>query len=141
MASLIGPKSDVALAEAAAAAGRAAGVCEVANDSTQRWPTSSSPGLRPRSRIGHGKKAKALGCSRHSSQCIGPVSLFSHAAGGGGNGHGPCADRDRRAARALVANVTARPTLDPDRIQFTSGRAGHRAGSLARRRGVAGKRR
>src|SRR5437763_188372 len=32
MASLIGPKSDVALAEAAAASGAAAGVCVVAND-------------------------------------------------------------------------------------------------------------
>src|SRR5450432_3623713 len=32
MASLIGPKSDVALAEAAAAAGSVAGVCVVAND-------------------------------------------------------------------------------------------------------------
>jgi [acyl-carrier-protein] S-malonyltransferase len=56
MASLIGPKTDLALAEAAAAAGSAVGVCVVANDNNAgnvvisgSTAPSTWPSRRPRS--------------------------------------------------------------------------------------------
>jgi [acyl-carrier-protein] S-malonyltransferase len=114
MASLIGPKADVALAEEAAKAGSALGVCVVANDNNAgNVVISGARAAMDRAM----EKAKELGARAIPLNVSAPF-------------HSPLmapAAEEMRAALAstaisaprtpLVANVTARPTLDPEAIR------------------------
>ena len=114
MASLIGPKSDVALAEEAAKAGSAAGVCVVANDNNAGNVVISGAKAAVDLAI---EKAKELGARAILLNVSAPFhcSLMQ-----------PAADEMAAALAAaiilaprapLVANVTAQPTLDPEAIR------------------------
>jgi len=114
MASLIGPKSDVALAEAAAEAGSAVGVCVVANDNNAGNVVISGAAAAVNLAI---EKAKELGARAILLNVSAPFHCPLMA---------PAAEEMARALaeapigppRApLVANVTARPTLDPETIR------------------------
>ena len=114
MASLIGPKSDVALAEAAAEAGSKVGVCVVANDNNAGNVVISGETAAVDLAI---ETAKKLGARAILLNVSAPFHCPLMA---------PAADEMARALaetaigppRApLVANVTARPTLDPDVIR------------------------
>ena len=114
MASLIGPKTDVALAEAAAAAGAEVGVCVVANDNNNGNVVISGDKAGVDRAI---EKAKALGARAIPLNVSAPFHCPLMQ---------PAADEMAEAlARAtiiaprapLVANVTARPTLDPEAIR------------------------
>ncbi len=110
MASLIGPKSDVALAEAAAEAGSKAGVCVVANDNNAGNVVISGQAAAVDLAI---EKAKELGARAIPLNVSAPFHCPLMA---------PAAEEMARALEGtaidpprapLVANVTARPTLDP----------------------------
>ena len=114
MASLIGPKSDLALAEAAALAGSKLGVCVVANDNNAGNVVISGTKAAVDLAI---ETAKALGARAIPLNVSAPFHCPLMQ---------PAADEMARALaettilapRApLVANVTARPTLDPDQIR------------------------
>ena len=114
MASLIGPKSDVALAEEAAAAGSAVGVCVVANDNNAGNVVISGAKAAVDLAI---EKAKALGARAILLNVSAPFHCPLMQ---------PAADEMAEALAAatilaprapLVANVTARPTLDPEAIR------------------------
>jgi [acyl-carrier-protein] S-malonyltransferase len=114
MASLIGPKTDVALAEAAAAAGAEVGVCVVANDNNNGNVVISGDKAGVDRAI---EKAKELGARAIPLNVSAPFHCPLMQ---------PAADEMAEAlARAtiiaprapLVANVTARPTLDPESIR------------------------
>jgi [acyl-carrier-protein] S-malonyltransferase len=114
MASLIGPKTDVALAEAAAAAGSALGVCVVANDNNQGNVVISGAKAAVDAAI---EKAKELGARAIPLNVSAPFHCPLMQ---------PAADEMERALAGaaivapgapLVANVTARPTLDPEAIR------------------------
>ena len=114
MASLIGPKSDVALAEAAARVGSTLGVCVVANDNNIGNVVISGDSAAVEKAM---EEAKTLGARAILLNVSAPFHcpLMS-----------PAAD-EMRAALAevvleppkapLVSNVTARPTLDPNAIR------------------------
>ena len=114
MASLVGPTVDVALAEQAAAEGSKIGVCVVANDNLQGNVVISGERLAVDKAI---EAAKALGARAILLNVSAPFHspLMQ-----------PAADEMREALAgtviiapeaALVANVTARPTLDPEVIR------------------------
>ena len=114
MASLVGPKVDVALAEEAAAAGAKLGVCVVANDNLQGNVVISGAAAAVERAI---EAAKALGARAIPLNVSAPFHspLMQ-----------PAADEMREALAAttivsplaaLVANVTARPTADPELIR------------------------
>ncbi len=114
MASLIGPKTDVALAEAAAAAGSEVGVCVVANDNNQGNVVISGSKAAVDRAI---EKAKELGARAIPLNVSAPFHCPLMQ---------PAADEMEEAlARTtivaprapLVTNVTARPTLDPEEIR------------------------
>jgi [acyl-carrier-protein] S-malonyltransferase len=114
MASLIGPKTDVALAEQAAAAGSEVGVCVVANDNNQGNVVISGSKAAVDKAI---EAAKALGARAIPLNVSAPFHCPLMQ---------PAADEMARAlAQAtiiaprtpLVANVTARPVLDPEEIR------------------------
>lgn len=114
MASLIGPKADVALAEEAARAGSALGVCVVANDNNAGNVVISGAKAAMDRAI---EKAKELGARAIPLNVSAPFHSPLMA---------PAAEEMRealagtaiQAPRApLVANVTARPTLDPEQIR------------------------
>ncbi len=114
MASLIGPKSDLALAEAAAAAGRAVGVCVVANDNNAGNIVISGAKAAVDLAI---EKAKELGARAILLNVSAPFHCPLMA---------PAAEEMARALAEtslaaprppLVANVTARPTQDPDVVR------------------------
>ena len=114
MASLIGPKSDVALAEAAALAGSAVGVCVVANDNNAGNVVISGAKAAVDVAIA---KAKELGARAIPLNVSAPFHCPLMQ---------PAADEMAEALAAtvinaprapLVANVTARPTLDPEAIR------------------------
>jgi len=114
MASLIGPKADVALAEAAARAGSVAGVCVVANDNNAGNVVISGEEEAVDLAIA---EAKALGARAISLNVSAPFHCPLMQ---------PAADEMARALaetlilppRApVVCNVTARPTLDPEEIR------------------------
>lgn len=114
MASLIGPKSDVALAEAAAEAGSAAGVCVVANDNNNGNVVISGDKAAVDLAI---EKAKELGARAIPLNVSAPFHcpLMQPAADEMAQA---LASATILAPRApLVANVTARPTLDPEEIR------------------------
>ena len=114
MASLIGPKTDVALAEQAAAAGAAFGVCVVANDNNQGNVVISGDKAAVDAAI---EKAKELGARAIPLNVSAPFHCPLMQ---------PAADEMARALaeativspRApLVTNITAKPTLDPEAIR------------------------
>jgi [acyl-carrier-protein] S-malonyltransferase len=114
MASLIGPKTDVALADAAAEAGSALGVCVVANDNNQGNVVISGSKIAVDRAI---EKAKELGARAIPLNVSAPFHCPLMQ---------PAADEMAEALEAarispprapLVANVTARPTLDPEAIR------------------------
>ncbi|WP_332772670.1 ACP S-malonyltransferase [Phenylobacterium sp.] len=114
MASLIGPKSDVALAEAAAAAGSAVGVCVVANDNNNGNVVISGAKAAVDLAI---EKAKELGARAIPLNVSAPFHcpLMQPAADEMAEALGRATIVAPRAP--LVANVTARPTLDPEEIR------------------------
>ena len=114
MASLIGPKSDVALAEAAAKAGSELGVCAVANDNNNGNVVISGDKAAVDRAI---EKAKELGARAIPLNVSAPFHCALMQ---------PAADEMAPAIAAativsprapLVANVTARPVHDPDEIR------------------------
>ena len=114
MASLIGPKTDVALAEEAAAAGAEVGVCVVANDNNQGNGVISGAKAAVDAAI---EKAKALGARAIPLNVSAPFHcpLMQPAAD---EMAAALAEAAIIAPRApLVANVTARPTNDPEAIR------------------------
>jgi [acyl-carrier-protein] S-malonyltransferase len=114
MASLIGPKSDVALAEEAAMAGSELGVCVVANDNNAGNVVISGSKAAVDRAI---EKAKELGARAIPLNVSAPFHCPLMQ---------PAADEMARALAEtriappktpLVANITARPTLDPEVIR------------------------
>ena len=114
MASLIGPRTDVALAEAAAAAGAEVGVCVVANDNNNGNVVISGDKAGVDRAI---EKAKELGARAIPLNVSAPFHCLLMQ---------PAADEMAEALSTatiiaprapLVANVTARPTLDPEAIR------------------------
>ena len=114
MASLIGPKADVALAEAAAKAGSAVGVCVVANDNNQGNVVISGEKAAVDLAI---EKAKELGARAILLNVSAPFHCPLMQ---------PAADEMAEALAAativsprapIVANVTAQPTNDPEAIR------------------------
>jgi [acyl-carrier-protein] S-malonyltransferase len=115
MASLIGPKTDVALAEAAAAEGSKVGVCTVANDNNNGNVVISGDKAAVEKAI---EAAKAMGARAIPLPVSAPFHcpLMQPAADVMADA---LASATILAPRApLVANVTARPTLDPEAIRI-----------------------
>ena len=114
MASLIGPKTDVALAEAAAAAGAEVGVCVVANDNNNGNVVISGDRAGVDRAI---EKAKELGARAIPLNVSAPFHcpLMQPAADEMAEALATATIIAPRAP--LVANVTARPTLDPGAIR------------------------
>lgn len=114
MASLIGPKTDVALAEKAAEAGSAFGVCVVANDNNQGNVVISGAKAAVDKAI---EVAKDLGARAIPLNVSAPFHcpLMQPAAD---EMAAALASADIRAPRApVVANVTARPVHDAESIR------------------------
>lgn len=114
MASLIGPKTDVALAEQAAAAGAELGVCVVANDNNHGNVVISGAKAAVDRAV---EAAKALGARAIPLNVSAPFHcpLMRPAAD---EMREALAEATIQAPRApVVANVTARPTLDPEAIR------------------------
>jgi [acyl-carrier-protein] S-malonyltransferase len=114
MASLIGPKTDLALAEAAAAAGAEVGVCVVANDNNNGNVVISGDKAGVDRAI---EKAKELGARAIPLNVSAPFHcpLMQPAADEMAEALATATIIAPRAP--LVANVTARPTLDPEAIR------------------------
>ena len=114
MASLIGPKTDLALAEAAAAAGAEIGVCVVGNDNNAGNIVISGEKAAVDRAI---EKAKELGARAIPLNVSAPFHcpLMQPAADEMAKALGSATILAPRAP--LVANVTARPTLDPEEIR------------------------
>jgi len=114
MASLIGPKVDIALAEEAAAAGAEVGVCVVANDNNAGNVVISGARAAVDRAI---EAAKALGARAIPLNVSAPFHspLMEPAAEVMAEALAATAIAVPRAP--LVANVTARPTSDPEAIR------------------------
>ena len=114
MASLIGPRTDVALAEEAARAGAEVGVCVVANDNNQGNVVISGATAAVDRAV---EKAKELGARAIPLNVSAPFHcpLMQPAADEMAKALAETAILAPRAP--LVANVTARPTHDPETIR------------------------
>jgi [acyl-carrier-protein] S-malonyltransferase len=114
MASLIGPKVDLALAEQAAEEGAKVGVCVVANDNNQGNVVISGDKAGVEKAI---EAAKALGARAIPLNVSAPFHspLMQPAAEEMAQALGATTIIQPRAP--LVANVTARPVSDPDTIR------------------------
>ena len=114
MASLIGPRTDVALAEEAARAGAEVGVCVVANDNNQGNVVISGAKAAVDRAV---EKAQELGARAHPLNVSAPFHcpLMQPAADEMAKALAETAILAPRAP--LVANVTARPTHDPETIR------------------------
>ncbi len=114
MVSLIGPKSDVALAEAAAKEGSAVGVCVVANDNNAGNVVISGSKAGVDRAI---EAAKEMGARAILLNVSAPFHcpLMQPAADEMAEALAAATIQAPRAP--LVANVTARPTLDPEAIR------------------------
>lgn len=114
MAALIGPKTDVALAEAAAAAGAEVGVCAVANDNNAGNVVISGAAGAVEKAI---ERAKELGARAIPVNVSAPFHcpLMRPAADEMAEALAGVAIAAPRAF--LVANITARPTNDPEAIR------------------------
>jgi [acyl-carrier-protein] S-malonyltransferase len=114
MAALIGPKTDVALAEAAAAAGAEVGVCTVANDNNAGNVVISGRAAAVARAI---ERAKELGARAIPVNVSAPFHcpLMQPAADEMAAALAEVAIATPRTF--LVSNVTARPTNDPEAIR------------------------
>ncbi|MDB5430727.1 MAG: S-malonyltransferase [Caulobacter sp.] len=114
MASLIGPKTDVALAEEAAAAGAELGVCVVANDNNQGNVVISGEKAAVDRAI---EKAKELGARAILLNVSAPFHcpLMQPAADAMAEALGRTTIIQPKVP--LVANVTASPVHDPEQIR------------------------
>ncbi|HLI64743.1 MAG TPA: ACP S-malonyltransferase [Caulobacteraceae bacterium] len=114
MASLIGPKTDVALAEAAAAEGAKVGVCVVANDNNAGNVVISGEKAAVDAAI---EAAKALGARAIPLNVSAPFHcpLMQPAADEMAEALAGAAIAQPLAP--LVANITARPTVEPETIR------------------------
>jgi [acyl-carrier-protein] S-malonyltransferase len=114
MASLIGPKTDVELAEKAAAAGSALGVCVVANDNNQGNVVISGAKAAVDRAI---EEAKALGARAIPLNVSAPFHCPLMQPAADEMAAALAEARIVQPRAPLVANVTARPTLDPEEIR------------------------
>jgi [acyl-carrier-protein] S-malonyltransferase len=114
MASLIGPKADVALAEAAAAAGASVGVCVVANDNNPGNVVISGSKPAVEKAIEH---AKGLGARAILLNVSAPFHCPLMQPAAEAMAAALAEIRLQAPKTPLVANVTARPTLDPELIR------------------------
>ncbi|MHB8530942.1 MAG: ACP S-malonyltransferase [Caulobacteraceae bacterium] len=114
MASLIGPKSDGALAQAAAEAGSAIGVCVVANDNNVGNVVIS--GTAPAVALAI-EKAKELGARAIPLNVSAPFHSPLMAPAAEEMAHALEETRIDPPRTPLVANITARPVLEPDAIR------------------------
>ena len=114
MASLIGPKADVALAEEAAKAGAAVGVCVVANDNNAGNVVISGDTAGVEAAI---EKAKELGARAILLNVSAPFHcpLMQPAADEMAEALAAAAIQAPRAP--VVANITAQPTNDPELLR------------------------
>ncbi len=114
MASLIGPKTDVALAEAAAAEGAGIGVCVVANDNTAGNVVISGAKAAVDQAI---EAAKALGARAIPLNVSAPFHCLLMQPAADEMAEALARTTIRQPTTPLVANVTARPVIDPDSIR------------------------
>ena len=114
MASLIGPKSDVALAEAAAAAGSKIGVCVVANDNNAGNVVIS--GARAAVDVAI-EKAKELGARAILLNVSAPFHCPLMAPAAEEMAEALAASAIRAPRPPVIANITASPEQDPDEIR------------------------
>ena len=114
MASLIGPKTDLALAEAAAAAGAEVGVCVVANDNNAGNIVISGEKAAVDAAIA---KAKALGARAVPLNVSAPFHCPLMRPAAEAMAEALAQARIAPPKAPLVANVTARPTMDPEEIR------------------------
>ena len=113
MASLIGPKVDVVLAEAAAAEGAKAGVCVVANDNNQGNVVISGDRAGVEAAIA---AAKALGARAIPLNVSAPFHCPLMQPAAEAMAQALAGAPMLAPAIPLVANVTARPIADPSEI-------------------------
>jgi [acyl-carrier-protein] S-malonyltransferase len=114
MASLIGPKTDVALAEQAAAAGAELGVCVVANDNNPGNVVISGDKAAVDRAI---EVAKALGARAIPLNVSAPFHCPLMQPAAEEMAQALAAARIVAPAAPVVANVTARPAHDPEDIR------------------------
>ena len=114
MASLIGPKTDLALAEAAAQAGSEVGVCVVANDNNAGNIVISGDKAAVDAAI---VRAKELGARAVPLNVSAPFHCPLMQPAADAMAEALAAARIAAPRAPLVANVTARPTMDPEEIR------------------------
>ncbi|WP_372707842.1 ACP S-malonyltransferase [Brevundimonas sp.] len=114
MASLIGPKTDLALAEAAAAAGSEVGVCVVANDNNAGNIVISGDKAAVDRAI---EKAKELGARAIPLNVSAPFHCPLMQAAADEMAEALSDARIVAPSIAVVANITARPETDPEVIR------------------------
>jgi len=114
MASLIGPKTDVALAEAAAAVGAEIGVCVVANDNNAGNVVISGDKAAVDRAI---EAAKALGARAIPLNVSAPFHCPLMQPAADEMAAALAVALIRAPTAPLVANITARPVLEPDVIR------------------------
>ncbi len=114
MASLIGPNTDVALAEAAAAAGAEVGVCVVANDNNAGNVVISGAKAAVDRAI---EAAKALGARAIPLNVSAPFHCPLMQPAAEEMAAALSATAIAQPSAPLVANITARPVLDPETIR------------------------
>jgi len=114
MASLIGPKTDVALAEQAAAAGAELGVCVVANDNNPGNVVISGDKAAVDRAI---EAAKALGARAIPLNVSAPFHCPLMQPAADEMAQALAAARIIAPSAPVVANVTARPAHDPEEIR------------------------
>ncbi|MDP9103429.1 MAG: ACP S-malonyltransferase, partial [Pseudomonadota bacterium] len=114
MASLIGPKADVALAEEAAKAGSEVGVCVVANDNNAGNVVISGDKAAVDKAI---EKAKELGARAILLNVSAPFHCPLMQPAADEMAQELAAASIAQPAVPLVANVTARPVHDPETIR------------------------
>ncbi len=114
MASLIGPKVDVALAEAAAAEGAKVGVCVVANDNNQGNVVISGDKAGVEAAI---VAAKAMGARAIPLNVSAPFHCPLMQPAADAMAEALAGIQIQAPATPLVCNVTARPITDPAEIR------------------------
>jgi [acyl-carrier-protein] S-malonyltransferase len=114
MASLIGPKTDMALAEEAARAGSEFGVCVVANDNNQGNVVISGDKAAVDRAI---EKAKELGARAIPLNVSAPFHCPLMQPAADEMAQALSGATLRQPAAPVVTNVTARPTHDPEAIR------------------------
>lgn len=114
MASLIGPKTDLALAEEAAKAGSAAGVCVVANDNNKGNVVISGDKAAVDLAI---EKAKELGARAIALNVSAPFHCPLMQSAADEMAEALADARIVAPSAEIVANVTARPEVDPETIR------------------------